>query len=335
MTAIQAAGGCLAQHVQYRQAPVPVDRSRRRDYQFASPHDEQPTDDLARSTASRGYQERQSRPKSLRRCLPAVRRLTAGTVFAMGIDEWGNAVTSVISLVLLIAAVVMLFQRKRRVAAYLATAFYLLFFPIRLWFFQFELTQRGQLGVAYIVEVVVIQIILGGLVPLVVSCFFRFRPLLTGLLLAYVLSLLLQFFSYAYWTYGTTPNFNASLSHLDSFYFALGTLTTAGTGSISATSELARGYQTLQMGLDIALIGFVAVVVLARYSALLNASRPATAEGVAGPSMPDGGHAATGTEVQPPETLNPVLSPKPEDEAGDGELALGRDIPDGPTGQAL
>lgn len=243
----------------------------------------------------------------------------------MGIDEWGNAVTSMISLVLLIAAIGTLFRRNWRVAAYLATAFYLLFFPIRLWFFQFELTQRGQLGAAYIVEVVVIQIILGGLAPLVVSCFFRFRPLLTGLLLAYVLSLLLQFFSYAYWTYGTRPNFNASLSHLDSFYFALGTLTTAGTGSLSATSELARGYQTLQMGLDIALIGFVAVVILARYSAILNLSRPAGAQHVAGPSVPDGGHAATGIDVQPPDALNPVLSAKPGDGPADDELTLDHD----------
>lgn len=38
---IDAAGDCLTQHAQCRQAPIPVDRHRRRDYRFASPHDEQ------------------------------------------------------------------------------------------------------------------------------------------------------------------------------------------------------------------------------------------------------------------------------------------------------
>jgi hypothetical protein len=122
----------------------------------------------------------------------------------MNIDEWGNAATSAVSFICLIAAVLSFFNGKRRIAIYLAASFYILFFPIRLWFFQFELTERGSLGVTYIVEVVVVQLILGGIVPLVVSCFFRFRPVVTGLLLAYIFSLLLQFFSYVYWTYGTT-----------------------------------------------------------------------------------------------------------------------------------
>jgi hypothetical protein len=38
--AIDSAGGCLAQHAQCRQTPIPVDRHRRRDYRFASPRDE-------------------------------------------------------------------------------------------------------------------------------------------------------------------------------------------------------------------------------------------------------------------------------------------------------
>jgi hypothetical protein len=39
--AIDAAGGCLTQHVQCTQAPIPVNCDQRRDYRFASPHDEQ------------------------------------------------------------------------------------------------------------------------------------------------------------------------------------------------------------------------------------------------------------------------------------------------------
>jgi hypothetical protein len=200
-------------------------------------------------------------------------RCSGVTVLSMNIDEWGNAVTSAVSFICLIAAVLTFFNGKRRIAIYLAVSFYILFFPIRLWFFQFELTERGSIGVTYIVEVVVVQLFLGGIVPLVVSCFFRFRPVVTGLLLAYVFSLLLQFFSYVYWTYGTTQNFNIELSHLDSFYFAVGTLTTAGTGNISAISDTSRGYQTVQMALGLALVGFVVVLIMARYVNLLS-NRP-------------------------------------------------------------
>jgi hypothetical protein len=226
------------------------------------------------------------------------------SVLIVGIDEWGTAVTGAIGLILLFgAAIVRFVWRKARIALYLFIAGYIVFLPIRLWFFQFELRIRGSsISLAYIVEVVIIQIILFGILPLFVSCFFRFRPLLTGILLAYVLSLLLQFFSYAYWTYGTKQNFNVSLSHLDSFYFALGTLTTAGTGSISATSETARGYQALQMGLDIVLVGFVVVVILARYTTLLSKS---TQPGVA---------SETPTSLTPPKeaNTNKIVTPPPE-----------------------
>jgi hypothetical protein len=100
--------------------------------------------------------------------------------------------------------------------------------------------------------------------------FIRFRPVITALFLTYVFSLILQLFSYMYWSYGTIRNFNIDLSHLDSFYFVLGTLTTAGTGNISAISETARGLQTLQMAFDFILIGFVVVLILTRYSNLFD-----------------------------------------------------------------
>ncbi|MBO0808091.1 MAG: two pore domain potassium channel family protein [Actinobacteria bacterium] len=70
-------------------------------------------------------------------------------------------------------------------------------------------------------------------------------------------------------TAGTTRNFTIRLSHLDSFYFALGTLSTAGTGNISAISETTRRLQAAQMGVDLILIGFVVTLFLARYSALV------------------------------------------------------------------
>jgi Ion channel len=97
---------------------------------------------------------------------------------------------------------------------------------------------------------------------------------LTALFLAYLFSLILQLFSYIYWTYGTTKNFSVHLTHFDSFYFALGTLTTVGSGTITANSETARQIQAVQMGLDLLLIGFAVTITLARYTNLLSRPRP-------------------------------------------------------------
>jgi Ion channel len=184
-------------------------------------------------------------------------------------DQWGTLVTGLSGFAFFVAAIVALVLRKWRLAGYLAVTGYILLWPIHLWFWQFELPERAPLPHWYFWSAVQ-QIVLGGIAPLIWFCFRRFRPVVTALFLAYVLSLLLQLFSYMYWAYGTTRNFSIRLSHLDSFYFALGTLTTAGTGNISAISETARRLQTLQMGLDLVLIGFVVALALARYSNLLN-----------------------------------------------------------------
>jgi hypothetical protein len=111
-----------------------------------------------------------------------------------------------------------------------------------------------------------VQIVLFGFVPLVVTCFFRFRPVLTALLIAYVFSQILQLFSYIYWTYGTKQNFSVHLSHLDSLYLALGTLTTGGTGNVAAISETARRIQMLEMFLGLAVLAFAVTLVVSRYS---------------------------------------------------------------------
>jgi hypothetical protein len=76
----------------------------------------------------------------------------------------------------------------------------------------------------------------------------------------------LAFFSALYWSYGTSSNFNVPLTHFDALYFALGTLSTAGTGTINATSELARGLQAAQMTLDLALVVFALGLVVARFT---------------------------------------------------------------------
>jgi hypothetical protein len=183
-------------------------------------------------------------------------------------DQWGTVVTGLLGFALFAAVLVALVVRRWRVAGYLAIAWYIMFWPINLWFWQFELTGRASLPHWYFGSAVLGVLL--GIVPLIWLCFRRFRPVVAALFLAFTLSQVLQFFSYMYWSYGTATNFSVRLSHLDSFYFALGTMTTAGTGDVSAISEIARGLQTLQMGFDLVLFGFVVTLILARYSTLLN-----------------------------------------------------------------
>ncbi len=95
------------------------------------------------------------------------------------------------------------------------------------------------------------------------------RPIPTGLILIVlttgVLGILASF-SYVYWQIGTTANFNIQLTHFDGWYIALGMFTASGTGNIIATSERAREIQTLQMIFDMAIVVFVAGILVARFS---------------------------------------------------------------------
>jgi len=188
----------------------------------------------------------------------------------MGIN-WGVAITLMASIPVLLAAIVASVKHHRS-AGYLWATMYVLWFPVHLWFWQFALSDPRPVGTGYILEA--IFQIAPPVIWLVWSCFHRFRPVITALVLIYLFSLVLQLFSYIYWSYGSTKNFSIGLSHLDSFYFALGTLTTAGTGSISAISETARRLQTLQMGLDLASFGFALALVVARYSNLFPHAQP-------------------------------------------------------------
>jgi len=88
-------------------------------------------------------------------------------------------------------------------------------------------------------------------------------------------------FSFLYWSYGSTVNFTVSLSRLDAVYFTLGTLTTAGTGNISATSEASRYIQSLQMFLDLALMVFAAGLLIAQFTSS-HESRPSDGGNPAG-----------------------------------------------------
>jgi Ion channel len=89
------------------------------------------------------------------------------------------------------------------------------------------------------------------------------------------LSLLLADFSWFYWLYGGVENFTRQLTHLDAVYFAVGTLSTAGTGNLSATSETARAIQAAQMLVDLGLTLFAVGVVVAHFAIPARSRRPA------------------------------------------------------------
>jgi cadmium resistance protein CadD (predicted permease) len=85
--------------------------------------------------------------------------------------------------------------------------------------------------------------------------------------------LLVTLFSNLYWGYWTSRNFSQPLTHLDALYFTVGTLTTAGTGNISAVSQLGRGIQLLQMALDLIVFVFAIAMLVARWSQIRSHER--------------------------------------------------------------
>jgi Ion channel len=154
------------------------------------------------------------------------------------------------------------FGKKRRVWL---TAVVVVFFAasaILAWIDQFHLAQRAP-SVTY-ADVVPIANVAVAIALLIVM---RFRPIWTTLLVLYVFSELLLGFSPLYWNHGGEANFSKPLSHLDSLYFAVGTLSTAGTGSLSALTEAAKEIQTVQMFMDLPLTLFAVAIVIAGISA--------------------------------------------------------------------
>ena len=119
-----------------------------------------------------------------------------------------------------------------------------------------------------IIQAAVLELVFCTVVGL--AAFKQRSKLLLGLLAFDLLVAVLQSFSTAYWDYGTASNFNRPLTHLDAAYFAVGTFTTAGTGTVSAISETARRIQTVQMLVDFTAIGIVLALVIAAISAHLS-----------------------------------------------------------------
>lgn len=102
------------------------------------------------------------------------------------------------------------------------------------------------------------------------------RSLLRAVLL---LILLISFVTWVfaslyYFLIGMAGNFNVPLSHVDAVFVALGTLSTAGTGGITAHSEVARGLLTVQMFVDFSLLAAAVAWVVASASGSREARRP-------------------------------------------------------------
>jgi voltage-gated potassium channel len=91
--------------------------------------------------------------------------------------------------------------------------------------------------------------------------------LITVATLVFLVLYVIVLFAWTYWDIGTFTNFGQPLTHIDALYVSVGTLSTAGTGSISAMSKLARGIQSAQMTIDMVLVVFVAGVVVTRFMA--------------------------------------------------------------------
>ena len=106
--------------------------------------------------------------------------------------------------------------------------------------------------------------VIGVVGAVLVLCILRVHKVWTPLLVAYTLSQLLRGFSYLYWNFGSAKDFDIPLTHLDALYVALGTLSTAGTGNITAMSEAARRIQLSQMFVDVLFVVFAVAIVIAR-----------------------------------------------------------------------
>jgi Ion channel len=139
-----------------------------------------------------------------------------------------------------------------------------------LWFNFFYFSQGTFTGL-YVIIPSVITII--GITYVLISVIRSVSMPETALMLLFGFSSLVGNFSILYWNYGSPVNFTEYLTRLDAVYFAVGTLTTAGTGNVSAVSQLARGLQALQMALDIGFIVFAVALAVTEISGRMQRRR--------------------------------------------------------------
>lgn len=87
-----------------------------------------------------------------------------------------------------------------------------------------------------------------------------------------VVSMILGNFAQIYWGYGTDGNFNEHITRFRAVYFAIGTLSTAGTGNIVAISTAAQATQMAQQVVDLLLLAFGVGALVARFAMPLHAT---------------------------------------------------------------
>ena len=148
---------------------------------------------------------------------------------------------------------------------------FLLFAEAVLWLYYFLRASRGSsssihLGhngdVSRIIEVVGATLLVAAVSVWVIKRISgRTGTLAEALGLAiFSVSVLVYTFATLYYEWGLA-NWSRSLSHVDALFIALGTLTTAGTGELQASTELAHCLLIVQMLVDILMFtGIVAVV---------------------------------------------------------------------------
>ena len=115
-------------------------------------------------------------------------------------------------------------------------------------------------------------VLFGGIAVLVAVLVYELRRIITDAhpqlraveAVATVVPLFIIVFAYVYvWLSNSDPaNFTQPIDRLDGLYFVITVLTTTGFGDITAVSETARAVVTLQMLLDLALIGIVAKLIV-------------------------------------------------------------------------
>jgi uncharacterized membrane protein len=119
--------------------------------------------------------------------------------------------------------------------------------------------RHADIGVALYANLAIVLVLAAFVLYLVVA---NAPALLIMLNSLAVISNTLAAFTGVYYNIGNNGNFSVKLTHLDSVYVALGTATTAGTGSIAAQTDTARLVQTIQMGTDFVIIGIVLTVAI-------------------------------------------------------------------------
>jgi hypothetical protein len=95
--------------------------------------------------------------------------------------------------------------------------------------------------------------------------------------LVYDASLLIVLFADLYWAYGGGRNFSVPLSHFDSVYFSVGTLSTIGAGNITPLSTPAHAIQMAQMLVDLVFVLIAVTAVTGRLTAYRPPAQPGSA----------------------------------------------------------